>query len=220
MSAIATFGDLKDAVKSEVMRQNHRGFSEAMPRMMAFAESRIYDGGGDPFRSSPVRVTEMEVTANPLTFTNGSAAVPADFMGARLLYWDADIRSAPVYEPPTSFRLNRVKEAIGYPSRYTIEGGNVLLSPAISGDLVFDYYARPTALAADSDTNAVLVKYPSLYFNALLFEAYGYLRDAERRAEAFGLYTSAVNGIIDADQKKKTGGLSLYPRIRNSWIRR
>jgi len=220
MSVIGTLGDLRQAVAEEVMRANHRGFAEAFPRMVTFAESRIYDGAGMPFKTPPQRVTEMEKTASPLTFVNGVAAVPSDFLAARLLFWDQDIRSSPSYEQPTSFRMNRSKDATGQPSRYTIEGGNVLLSPMISGDLVFDYYGRPTALAADDDTNAVLVRYPSLYFTACLIEAYGYTRDAERQASAMQSYAATINGIVDVDVKKKAGGTALYPRIRNSWIRR
>lgn len=219
MSIIGTLGDLRQAVAEEVMRANHRGFAEAFPRMVAFAESRIYDGSGPPVPMPPVRVSEMEVSTT-LAFTAGVAAVPANFLEARSLFWDSDIRSAPDYEPPVSFRLNRSKNGTGQPSRYTIEGGSVLLSPMITGDLVFLYYARPTALAADDDTNAVLVRYPTLYFQSALIEAYGYTRNEELRQRAIGDYASTVNGIMGSDIRKKHGGTALYPRIRGSWLGR
>lgn len=216
--SIATLSDLRQAVAEEVMRQNHRGFREAFPRMIKFAENRIYNGGGRPFETPAVRVAEMESTADPLSFTAGVATKPADFLAARLLLSDGDIKSAPEYEPPQSFRLNRSKATSGYPSRYTIEGNSVLLSPLITDDLVFTYYARPAALAGDDDTNAVLVAYPDLYFQAALIEAYGYTRDAERKADALASYTSVVNGMMLTDIKRKAGGTPLYPRIRGALV--
>lgn len=216
---IATLSDLRQAVAEECMRANHRGFAEAFPRMVRFAENRIYNGGGLPFVTPAVRVAEMESTADPLSFTAGVATKPTDFLQARLLLWDGDIKTAPDYEPPQSFRLNRGTATTGYPSRYTIEGTSVLLSPLITGDLVFTYYARPAALASDDDTHDMLTNYPDLYFTAVLIEAYGYTRDNGRRQGAMADYSTIVNGLQTTDIKRKAGGTPLYPRIRGSWIR-
>lgn len=217
--AIATMGDLRAEVAAECMRTNHRGFSESWNRMLSFAENRIYDGGGRPFPTPPVRVTEMEFTADPLTFTAGAAAVPTDFLELRSFIYTNDLSSQLKYEPPGTFRLNRSTQATGYPNKYTIEGDQVLISPLITGDLVFNYYARPANMTSDDDSNAVLARYPNLYFQACLIEAYGYTRDDARRQVAMGDFTSVVNGLMEADIRKKTGGTNLYPRIRNSTVR-
>lgn len=217
--AIATMGDLRQSVAEECMRTNHRGFAETWPRMLQFAENRIYDGGGDPYRTAPVRVTEMEFTADPLTFTAGAATTPTDFLEARAIVYTNDLTSQPKYEPPGTFRLHRATQTVGYPNTYTIEGGQVLISPPITGDLVFNYYAKPTPMTGDDDTNTVLVRYPNLYFTACLIEAYGYTRDGARRQAAFGDFASIVNGLMESDIRKKTGGTHLYPRVRNASVR-
>lgn len=215
---IATYGDLKDAVKNECMRQNHRGFAEALPRMVAFAENRIFNGAGRPFETPPLRVRELENAADPLTFTNGSATLPDDYLDARLLLWDGDIKSTPTYEEPSTFRLNRSTVSVGYPTRYTIEGSAILLSPKVSGDLTFVYYARPAAFADDDDSNAVLLAYPDLYFQAVLIEAYGFIRAMDRKSDALAAYTSIINGIGSLDVRRKTGNMALYPRVRRAWV--
>lgn len=217
--AIATMGDLRQSVAEECMRTNHRGFAESWPRMLQFAENRIYDGGGEPFRTDPVRVTEMEATSTPLAFTAGAATTPTDFLEARVLVYTNDLTSQPKYEPPGTFRLHRATQTTGYPDKYTIDGAQILISPLITGSLTFHYYAKPTPMTGDDDTNAVLVRYPNLYFTACLIEAYGYTRDGGRRQGAFADYASIVNGLMASDIRKKTGGTHLYPRVRNAFVR-
>jgi hypothetical protein len=211
--------ELKHAIRDETMRVGHPGFNQALARLVVFAEQRIYDGGGAPISTAPVRVVEMETRGVPLTAVDGVAALPADFLEARLILWDGDLKATPRYEPPASFRVMRSPERSGYPARYTIEGRDLLLSPMVSGSLVFDYYARPAALVADDDTSAMLLRYPALYFQAVLIEAYGYLRDDDRQSRAISAYTSIVNGLMETDVRRKSGGTHLAPRIPNARVR-
>jgi len=216
--AISTYADLKAAVLSETLRSTDTTFIGNLPRMVVFAEERMIRGGDSPMQCSPLRVMEMQVDET-LTFTAGEAALPAAFLEAVLLFWDTAPKNAPRYEPPTTFHINRRTATSGTPGAYTVRNSKVLLSPPTSGDMVFTYYARPAPLVADGDTNAVLTAYPSLYFNAVLVEAYRHLRDSDRMQEAFGVYRSVLGGIQESDNRRDTGGTSLYPRIPGAYIR-
>ena len=197
MSVFDTLGDLRQAVAEEVMRANHRGFAEAFHRMVKFAENRIVNGSARPFETQAFRVPEMEATIDPLIFIDGVAEKPTDLLEPIQVTWDGE----------------------GVVPAITIEGNSIYISPADTVDLVLTYYARPAALSADDDSNAVLLAYPDLYFQAVLIEAYGYTRDAERKAEALAAFAAVLGGIHLTSWKRKAGAAPLYPRIRNAWVR-
>jgi hypothetical protein len=239
--ALTTLENLRQAVFDEVIRSTT--LAGAFPRLVAFAEHRMFYGAGFPQPSPPLRLGIME-TSVQLSVSDGIGALPDDFLEARLILWDNQPNSTPNYEPPTIFRRYRSPLTTGSPLKYTIENGAILFSPRITTaynanslnmfmpgmlfaanddgaatGLTFVYYAKPRPLVEDDDTNPVLLAYPAIYFNAVLGEVYRYLRDNDRRDEAFAVYTGLVNGLVENDAKAVTGGTPLYPRIRNSQVR-
>lgn len=215
---LATLSELRASVIDETLRTD-AAFLAAFPRFVLFAENRIINGGDAPYLTQPVRVSEMQVSTT-LTITNGQAALPASFLQSVLLYWDTVPVTTPNYEPPAIFRVNRSRMTVGSPSKYTIEASNVLVSPPLAtGTLTFVYYQRPAGLVADNDANALLTAYPTLYWHAVLFEAYKFTRDNDRRDEHMSNYKSVVGGIQETDNRKDTGGASLYPRIPRANVR-
>lgn len=209
-------GDLHDALRSECERVNNPKFDEALPRMVAAAESRLFHGAGDPLRSVPLRLRVME-TQETLTLSTGSAALPADFLQAKRLHWTGEPQTFPTYETPQSFFVNRNLVTSGSPTVYTIDDLALYVSPRVSGSIVLYYYAQPAALEDDADTNAVLEAHPMAYFYAALIEAYAYLRNADQMQRAFGSYVSLVSGITASEAVTKRGGSSpMAPRL-SSW---
>lgn len=215
---LATLAELRASVIDEALRTD-AAFLAAFPRFVLFAENRIINGGDAPYMTSPVRVSEMELSTT-LTIAAGQVALPAAFLQTVLLYWDTVPVTTPNYEPPAIFRINRSRMTTGSPSKYTIEAGQLLVSPPLAtGSLTFVYYQRPAGLVADNDSNVLLTAYPTLYWHAVLFEAYKFIRDNERRDEHLANYKSVVGGIQETDNRKDTGGASLYPRIPRANVR-
>lgn len=212
----STLGDLKDAVRSECERVNNPKFDDALPRMIAAAESRLYNGAGEPMRSAPLRVRAME-TSTALTLGDGVASLPADFLQAKRLYWAGDPKTYPTYVVPQTFFVNRSTESSGSPTSYTIDAGTLYVSPSVSGTITLYYYQKPAALDDEADTNAVLQAHPMAYFYAVLVEAYGYLRNPDLMRQSFASYVSLVSGLTESEATAKRGGASpMAPRL-SSW---
>ena len=109
---------------------------------------------------------QMEKTAS---LTEAAVVdLPADFLKAVSLYRDTDPRVALTPIPAEAYQ--RAYDVSGVPRRYAIENDRLLLTPTPSGSegLVLRYIARVIDLAADTDTNAVLEAYPSVYVYGVL----------------------------------------------------
>jgi len=122
--------------------------------------------------SQKVRLQVMEQSLTD-TVSNGVLAMPADFIEARsvLVATPRGLKPLRLYTRATLEAL--AGSAPGQPVGYTLEGSNMLIKPS-AGDveLTMIYYAKPTALVNDTDTNALLDTYQALYlFGALIYAA-------------------------------------------------
>lgn len=212
MALYSTLNDLKTDIRRETERKNNAKFDEALPRMIASAEHRMYLGADEPIRSDPLRLRIMEETTT-LTLASGAVALPTGYLATLRLSWDGSPQSYPDYESPQSFFENRYTNTSGSPVKYTIEGSTLYVSPLISGSLGFAYYKQPTALVDDTDTNTVLTTYPMLYFHAVLIEAYSYLRNPTEMQKQFGAYVSLAGGLSKTEARARRGSSPMAPRI-------
>lgn len=207
MALYATLNDLKCGLREETERLNHAKFESALGRIIASAEQRMFYGAGDPLKSAPLRLRNMEQT-DTVTLAAGEVALPAGYLSVQRLQWNAEPKNSPTYEAPHSFFQNRYTSTAGSPVRYTIESGKLYVSPLISGALVLVYYKRPTELVADTDSNAVLLAYPMLYFHAALIEAYSYLRNPNEMSKQFSAYVSLASGLVRSEADARRGSSS------------
>ena len=67
------------------------------------------------------------------------------------------------------------------------------------------YYAKPAALAADIDTNALLTAHPDLYLYGVLREGYTWERNADMFANADGKFNDLVEKINTIDERRRFG---------------
>ncbi len=200
------------AVKDECQRTSHVAFNTALARFCAIAELRMWYGSKGPLDCDPVRVREMETT-DTITAASGTAPLPSGFLEAKALEWTGSPRTLPDYMPPAEFRAKRYTTGSGSPVAYTIEAGNILLSPQVSGDLEMVYYARPTDLSGDASENDVLHAYPMIYFHGVLIEAYDYLRNDYKKTQAMASYKSAVEAANGQFRQSQVSGNALAPVI-------
>jgi hypothetical protein len=213
MALYASLAELKEAVRFEVKRMNNAQFDQALPRLVAQAEHRMWFGSDDPLKASPLRLRVME-RSETLTLAGGAVTLPDDYLEARRLQWNGSPRTSPIYEAPHSFFVSQYQDQTGSPVRFTIEGSDLLVSPKASGDIEFLYYARPEALEDETDTNAVLSAFPMIYFQAVLLEAHAFLRNADEMQKAFGAYVSLAGGAGRSDGTARRAFASpMAPRI-------
>lgn len=185
--ALATLAELRTAVLDLRTDLSSKFSSEILP----LAEERIYYGDGPV---PPLRVLAMETSAN-LSFTSGSATLPAAFLDKRALYWvgSGGQTVSLSYEPPSVFYPASYARLGGsWPSAYTIEGTTVKIAPELTGTAKLLYYARPTAMTQDAHTNAILTTWPGVYLFGCQIERFRLERNDSEMAKARQMYADAI----------------------------
>lgn len=192
--------------------RNDTDFVSALPEFIHMAEQRIFFGSGDPYPSDPVRVLQMKVRL-PITFTNGVAPLPSDYLEQSSLVLDSDLSKRLTYRPEEEF--DSLFSQGTQPSVFTIKGSVILVKPANTDDTdtaILTYYKQFPKLQNDTDTNDIMQNQPSIYLRASLIEAYSFIRNIEQRDEAYKAYIAAANGISMLT-RKSLQGVRLSPTI-------
>lgn len=212
MALYSTCEDLKQAIREETERTNNGKFEAALPRILAAAEQRMFYGAEAPLKSPAIRVREME-EAGTLSLSSGAVALPTGYLSTLHLFYDGNPDSNPVYEAPHTFFSNRLDLTSGSPTRYTIRGSTLYVSPLITGSLTFHYYKKPDALEDGTDSNDVLLAYPMVYFYAGLIEAFAYLRNPGEMQKNYGSYLSLAGGLAktERDSTRSSSPLAMRP---------
>lgn len=164
-----------------------------LPSLIQLAEDRIVFGGGVPgfpMPARPVRHRALEISAD-VTFVTGVGPLPADYAAPRRMYWSSGTTGAPAeYVTPEEYWATVTTGA--YPNRFTLEGGNILISPRISGTGRLLYYRKPPAMVAASDTTPLLTARPELYLHGVMTEIYRHLGLMDRALASGAMYLAAV----------------------------
>lgn len=142
---------------------------------------------------------EQETT---LTATSGSREItlPSDFNEQIALYLEnIQPRQEVMYESSASLPYNIFT---GYPVRYTIRSGKIILDRLADSAYTFTLHYRPTvALNSTDTTNAILTNYPDIYRAAVLREVSAYARDIE----GIRLWDSAYADALASAQQQELG---------------
>ena len=172
MTAFADYLDLRTAVIEDVKRPD---IADKFDRITKLAESWL---------NNNVRMAD-QITETTVTFSSGTASLPADFREAIGLYNSSGLEY--VQQPATQ------TEVVGAKSFYSIQGSN-LVSQALDGDYTFQYYAKISTITTSMTTsNWLLQKYPSLYLYAVGVEAAKSIRDMD----AVAALTTLRNGAFE-----------------------
>lgn len=215
--AIVDYAGLVEGVQKWVARSDTT-FTNRIPDFVAMAEDRIYNGADleakGQLYSAPLRNSTLEHTAT-LTFEDGTADLPTDYLGARKLFRSSD-RVGLVYMPPERFAVRGAWSSGGDPGYYTIEDGAVKLTPTYDGDVSLLYWRKLSALTSetDSNTNALLVAHPMVYLTAALFEAFSFIQEVDIALGHVARLRAMIAGLNrTASQSRLSGGtLRVQPR--------
>lgn len=206
--ALGTLAELRSAALGLRTDMVSKFTSEILP----LAEQRIFYGDGP---LNPLRVLPME-TSEDLTFTNGSAALPADFLDKRALYWTGtggQVASLG-YEPPGVFYPSSyARRGSPWPSAYTVEGNTIKIDPALSGDAKLLYYARPAAMTDDGHTNVILANWPGVYLFSCQIDLYRLLRNNDELAKVRQMYADAIEAANRQALIARTFGGTLKKKV-------
>lgn len=162
---------------------------------------------------------EMRLRVMEATTTIAEAetiSLPSDFLELVSVYRDVDPRTTLRVTTPQN--LHKGHQTSGTPGQYAIEDGLIRFSPAPSAseNVVIRYYAKLADLSADSDTNDVLDKYPSIYVYGVLAHHAALIRDNEAAATWYAAYEKAKKQARNDDRAYRYGGDTLSIRTAYS----
>lgn len=183
MAVFADYLDLRVAVSEHV---GNRNISDVMTRLVQQAESGL---------NRQLR-TRKQITSDTLTFTDGAATLPTDFLEMINVY-DGN------GQPMRAGTLSGNKAYGANYWRYAINGSQILIE-ALSGDRDIEYFAAlPTITGSVSGSNWLLLQYPDVYLYAAGLEAAKFLRDAELATATQALLVQSMATVMADDEKAR-----------------
>ena len=184
--------------------------------ILAMMERRMYYGYatedvGNPLRSDPLRIVEMETVDSAFSLSSGTVAQPTGFLELISAYNNSD--DLPI-------QINAQRTIDGYGSQTLGRVGGIM---AVSGTnfRVFDapttaitatlrYYKKLTT-PAGSTVNDILTNYPSVYLWGCLIEACVRTQDEAGALRYLQMYNADVSGLNARTQRITA---SAVPRLR------
>jgi len=183
MAAFADALDLKTRVGDFV---GNRSISDVWPYLVQQAETQL----------NQVLRTVWQVTDTTLTFTDGEADLPADFLEMAAVYGPCG------YPLKAGLPGDSKRPGTSY-STYSVTASKVLIR-GFSGDREVSYYAKlPTISGALSDTNWLLTKSPDAYLYGVGLQAARYLKDVDLISAANDLFTEALKLLKIEDERQR-----------------
>jgi len=196
--ALTTYDGLVSSIGGWLMRDD---LSAVIPDFIALAEADM---------SQRLRLRSMLTRATTTIDADaasiGYETLPADFLGMwRLTLDDDEISFAPTARM-AGYALDWAGSA---PLYFSVIGEQLQFAPVgptPGGVLEMTYYARPEALSADNQTNAILLASPAVYLYGALAQSAPYLGDDQRVATWGTLYQQACDLLQAADDAAEFAG--------------
>lgn len=210
---ISTYTELLTAIAQWIGDTGDSDISSNAPDLVTLAEQRIFYGADGPYESPPLRHRWLE-TSGDLTISSQTVALPSGFLSTRRLYLNTDPKVELDFLPPIDFWFRYTGSVTGKPAAFTIEGENFVFgrSPdaTYTGKLL--YYKKLDALITTA-TNTLLTSAPGVYLYAALLEAAGLGVDDPAKLQSwYGMYRSAVGGLMRSDRLDRYSGAPLQIR--------
>lgn len=189
--SITTYAELLIAASDYLARDD---LTEKVPDFVALGEGRL---------SRMLRTWQMEGASNIGVGTGGSATLPNDYLewiSVQLVNASGpDLR----YAEPDSEEWRFRYRPHGPPQMFTIVANTLRIRPFVAAtQLNLNYYVAIRALASGT-TNWLLARFPDVYLNATLLEAYLFIKDATAAAEYLAkVEKGAAEIAIDGDSGK------------------
>lgn len=182
MSAFQDVTDLRLAVSEQV---GNREISDVLDRLIKTAEDWF---------NREVRCME-QLTVATLTFTNGLAPYPADYIEVMAL---ADSFGNPMEAGVRGISKPLQRGYTATPAGIYIDG--------FSGTRELEYYAKlPTLTASLTASNWLLQKSPNLYLYAVSLEAAKWLRDEQLALQLLQLRAEELSSLNYSDLRSRFG---------------
>ncbi len=221
--AIDTYDKLQAAVADTVNRDDLSAvvdsfsptqIDSAIKRAIAYAEKSIQ-------RDLVARggIKHMESVNHALTPTTGveTLALPADFLGARVLAISGDPMRVLEFVDPNTLFTQYPSAMTGRPEKYTIVGATTAYfrpTPERSYTLRLIYTAALPALSSTQASNWLLTHAPDLYIAASMLELCIYLENDDRLQFWKMYYDERMTALMGDDRNSRWAAVPTKPNLQ------
>lgn len=157
--AITTYSELKTAVENWL---DHTLFTARVPEFIAIFEATV---------NRRLRTRWQETSTSLTPASDGTVALPSDYLAWRRATWTGSPRNELSYVHPSYFQAAYPTQPSDVPRFFTIEGSTFKVMPLDSTAVELDYFAKVAALSDSATTNWLLTAHPDLYLFGALTEA-------------------------------------------------
>ena len=192
MSLDGTYTSLKDSIADWIARDD---LTSVIPDFVVQFEAEA---------NLRLRVRDQE-TVTTLTTTLGVVALPSDYLAWRRVYNTTNgTRRELEYVHPSYLTALYPTSAAGDPKSFTIDAGNLIILPYndTASAITFDYYKVVPPLASNA-SNWLLTKWPNVYLNGSLAEAYKYIKNYDSALRHTQLRDDLIDKIIQLDAQSR-----------------
>jgi hypothetical protein len=189
--AIEDYATLSAATQSFML--DRTDLSAPMDILVMLGEQAIFHGLEG---MEPLRCPEMETLAN-LTTVSGVAALPDNFLQWRAVTETSSPRRELEFIAGASANQMYPSGGSGLANHFSIVGTSVGTYPSTSNGLELIYYAMPTPLDPldGTSSNAILIKYPSIYLRATCAMASEWMKQDAEMQKQFAMLRSSINAV-------------------------
>lgn len=148
--------------------------------------------------------TRRQITITELTLDADSrATLPTDYLEfRRVTALTSPRRTLDLVAPNYRDDMYPFRHS-GYPSVFSIDGDGILVLPATTADIEFEYFAKIAALTEANTTNWVLEQLPNIYLYGSMKHAAIFIGDEGRTQQMGALF----NGLLDALVASERGAM-------------
>lgn len=188
--AIDTYNNLVQAVYDWVKKETDDQFltTTRLNNCISLAEGEI---------NRRLRMREMR-TYSPLNITASVAEydLPDAFRRVDTVYY-ADLSGVINFKPKNEFQDEGLQLSAGKPSSYYLNSATITLGPIPDAEyqIILGYYGAITGLSSIVTTNPLLLRYPDLYFFAVLKQVYILLEDKEQERDMDSRFEKVINEV-------------------------
>jgi hypothetical protein len=192
----ATWIELQAELLADAMREDDEDLAARVPAFIGRAESHFQRELFSPEREAQAA----------LTVTNATAALPADFGGAKSVWIDAPIVRVLDRLTPDALRQRYPAQETGMPLHFAIQGETMLFGPvpADGKTIELSYIEGIPPLGESQPTNWVLAAHPDAYVQGALTELYEFTEHFDKAALCRSKRDAILASINRAGRRRRT----------------
>jgi hypothetical protein len=212
---ITSYAGLKAGMLAWLARSGDTLLEQRFDDFLLGCERRMYYGHateepGNPLRSDPLRIVEME-TVDPVFALQATVAQPPAFVELFSVLLNSPVRLLDVVSQRTLDAYGA--QSLGGVAKIAVSGTNFRVKDDPAGATATLRYYQKLATPTGATVNTILTSYPDVYLFGCLIEAAIFTQDELGAQRYLQLYNASVAGL-NARTQRITASAAPVIRLR------